>query len=614
MPSSMRCAFLVMALLWPLVGQAQPSWKAPACAPVDVTNPDQRARLLHHACYLAAGAGEPGWDASHPGELDGDHRWQSANGRDLVFTHSEATYWVRLQLYNPTDTAGLWFLKLNYALLDDVTFWMEGGEQETIIATGDRRPFHSRGIDYRHYLLPVTLEEGDTRTLTLRIRSSGALNVPLRLETPTEVIAGTNHLTLTNGLFYGAVLIFAAFNLLLFFSSGTPYYFYNSFYMVSMGLFLFAMGGFANQYFWPESPRFANTSIPMLLALSALSMTLFGRSFLEVASGQEWTSRILTAQAWLSGACLLVAFTLPYSVSIAVNTLFGLVVIGSLFVVGLMRWRQGCSHAKWYTLSWSLMVLGTFIYSLAAFGYLADFLAREVFMQGAIGAQVILLNYAIVQRWRNLNQKLLEVEHNTRHELERKVHERTAQLRDAMQDLEKANRKLSDQSLNDSLTGLHNRRYLDQVLPDLCAEARRTQQPVSMILLDADHFKQINDTWGHGFGDECLKHIADILTRHVRRPRDLVARFGGEEFVLVLPNTDAQGAFNVCYRILEDMSSSPIKAPNNEPIRLTLSAGVAELSPGESEQSLFARADDALYQAKALGRNRTEVSAVEAEH
>lgn len=614
MPSSMRCAFLVIALLWPLIGQTVQPWKAPACTPVDVTSPDQRARLLHHVCYLAALAGEPGWDASHPKELEGDRRWQSANGRDLVFTHSEATYWVRLQVANPTDSAGLWFLKLNYALLDDVTFWMEGGDQDTTIATGDRRPFHSRGIDYRHYLLPVTLEGGETRTLTLKIRSSGALNVPLALETPEEVIIETNHLTLTNGLFYGAVMIFAVFNLLLFFSSGTRYYFYNTFYMVSMGLFLFAMGGFANQYFWPESPHFANTSIPMLLALSALSMTLFGRSFLEVGTGQRLASRMLTAQAWLSVVCLLVAFTLPYSVSISVNTLFGLVVIGSLFVIGVMRWRQGCNHAKWYTLSWSLMVLGTFIYSLAAFGYLADFLAREVFMQGAIGAQVILLNYAIVQRWRNLNQKLLEVEHNTRHALELKVHERTAQLRDTMRDLEKANRKLSDLSLNDCLTGLHNRRYLDRMLPDLCAEARRTQQPVSMILMDADHFKQINDTWGHSFGDECLKRIADVLTRHIRRPRDLVARFGGEEFALVLPNTDAQGALNVCDRILEDMSTSPIKAPNNEPIRITLSAGVAELSPGEGEPALFARADEALYQAKALGRNRTEVSAVAAEH
>ena len=230
-------------------------------------------------------------------------------------------------------------------------------------------------------------------------------------------------------------------------------YFYNAFYMASLGLFLFAMGGFANQYFWPDSTGFANTSIPMLMSISSLAMTLFGRSFLEIPTNTI-ANKVLTGLALTSAGLFIMAFLLPYNRSIVLNTGIALLIIACLFIIGIIRWRQGYSPAKWYVVAWSGMLAGALIYSMAAFGYLADFLAREIFMQAAVGAQVILLNYAMVQRWRLLNKKLLDVEHNARTELELKVHERTAQLRSTMRELEKANRQLATLSLNDALTGL----------------------------------------------------------------------------------------------------------------------------------------------------------------
>ena len=186
------------------------------------------------------------------------------------------------------------------------------------------------------------------------------------------------------------------------------------------------------------------------------------------------------------------------------------------------------------------------------------------------------------------------------------MHERTAQLRSAMRELEKANRQLATLSLNDALTGLHNRRHMDNLLPELCAEARRTGQPLTIALLDADHFKTVNDSWGHEFGDRCLQHIADILRRHVKRPRDVAIRFGGEEFAILLPGTDANGALGVCEGILEDIAAIRVPADDGTPVTLTMSAGTATLSQGDDERDLFRRADEALYRAKACGRNRTE--------
>ncbi|MCM0611710.1 GGDEF domain-containing protein [Marinobacter sediminum] len=607
MSLSMRLFAIMILYLMPATALPDSPPSDMKCPVLEATDSQARQSLMHYICFYSAGPGDPAHDAVRPDELPDGLAWTPAMGHDLVFSHTNSVYWVHLNVKNSGPAQDLWYLKLNYPLLDEVSFWQSGNGQYDRLKTGDQYPFKSRGIDYRYFLLPVTLAPGESRAITLRIRSSGALNVPLSFETPEQVIAQSNHLTLTHGLFYGALLVFAVFNILLFFSSGTVPYFYNAFYMAAMGLFMFSMGGFANQYFWPDSAGFANTSIPLALALCALSMTLFGRSFLEVEK-QTVAENVLKALAWLCVGFLIFTVILPYNKTILLNTVLALTVISSLFFIAIVRWRQGYQPAMWYVLAWLIMLIGGLVYALAAFGYLADFLARESLMQVAVGGQVILLNYAMVQRWRLLNEKLLAVEHNARTDLEFKVHERTAQLRNTMRELEQANRQLATLSLNDALTGLHNRRHMDNILPELCAESRRTGQPFTLALIDADHFKVVNDTWGHSFGDTCLQLIAEILTGHVKRPRDIAIRFGGEEFALLLPGTDVEGALKVCQEILHEAATTSLTAPDGADASITLSAGVAALNYGEGQSDLFARADEALYQAKAGGRNRVIVS------
>lgn len=604
---ALRQIFLLSLCLLPAAAFSYASNSGSECPALDATSVQARQSLMHYICYYSAAPDDPAHNAETPDDLPAQLNWRLAEGQDLVFSHTPSVYWIRLNVTNPNEHRSLWYLTLNYALIDEVTFWQSGSGSNPMIETGDRRPFDSRGIDYRYFLLPVTLDSAETKAITMRVRSSGALNVPLTFESPSEVIVQSNHLTLTHGLFYGALLVFSVFNLLLFFSSGTIYYFYNAFYMAAMGLFMFAMGGFANQYFWPNSANFANTSIPLSLVLCALSMTLFGRSFLEIGQ-KTWDDLTTKALAWACAGFFGLTLLLPYSTTILLNTVLALTVLASLFVIAIGRWRQGYQAAMWYVLAWLVMLTGGLIYALAAFGYLADFLAREALMQVVVGGQVVLLNYAMVQRWRLLNEKLLAVEHSARTNLEIKVHERTSQLRNTMRELEKANRQLAALSLNDALTGLQNRRHMDNILPELCAEARRTGHPLTIVLLDADHFKTINDTWGHSFGDTFLQLIADILTRHTKRPRDVAIRFGGEEFALLLPGTGTEGASQLSESILQAIESTSLVSPDGASARITVSAGVAALSPGEDKDSLFKRADDALYRAKAEGRNRIIVS------
>ena len=167
------------------------------------------------------------------------------------------------------------------------------------------------------------------------------------------------------------------------------------------------------------------------------------------------------------------------------------------------------------------------------------------------------------------------------------------------------NRRLELLAHTDPLTEVLNRRALSERLTDEMERVRRYESTVSMLLIDLDHFKRINDSHGHLVGDDVLMEVAALLQRAVRAV-DVVARYGGEEFVIVLPETSPFGATTFAERIRELIDAHPFTQVRGQPLHLTTSIGVASYpTPGiESLEDLFAAADQALYRAKAEGRNR----------
>jgi diguanylate cyclase (GGDEF)-like protein len=162
----------------------------------------------------------------------------------------------------------------------------------------------------------------------------------------------------------------------------------------------------------------------------------------------------------------------------------------------------------------------------------------------------------------------------------------------------------------DGLTSLHNARYFRNAMPQMFEMARRHQKPLSMLMFDVDHFKRINDTYGHLQGDKVLEHIGKVL-KQVTRASDLVVRYGGEEFAAVLPESGAEGARLAAEKIREALSRAEIPSviPGEAPLRVTVSLGVATLTPGcATGWELVQRADRALYTAKNSGRDRVVVA------
>ena len=168
----------------------------------------------------------------------------------------------------------------------------------------------------------------------------------------------------------------------------------------------------------------------------------------------------------------------------------------------------------------------------------------------------------------------------------------------------RAEKVLSELAATDGLTGLANRRILDQRLTLEWDRARRSAEPLALLMIDVDHFKAFNDRHGHQGGDEALRSVAQVIGSQIRRPADLAARYGGEEFAVILPHTDASGARTIAEHIRLGIQHLPPVAGDSEPITVSIGLSTWDKRSSASLEELLLSADRALYEAKNSGRNR----------
>ncbi|NLK00123.1 MAG: diguanylate cyclase, partial [Clostridia bacterium] len=220
---------------------------------------------------------------------------------------------------------------------------------------------------------------------------------------------------------------------------------------------------------------------------------------------------------------------------------------------------------------------------------------RKTVFYGAIAIllSILLISIYVIFKFRNLNKRL-----------ELDVTERTKELNDANQKLQKANEELEKLSVMDCLTGVYNRRGFGDLLQRYWKICSRERLPLAVIMIDIDNFKVFNDTYGHLAGDQSLRSVAQVIDNMVQRPGDFSARFGGEEFIVMLYNTTEEGAAVVAEKIRSQVEGLRIE---NEELStfITVSLGAAAMTPNEDMEpcSLINAADQALYRAKKDGKN-----------
>ena len=226
--------------------------------------------------------------------------------------------------------------------------------------------------------------------------------------------------------------------------------------------------------------------------------------------------------------------------------------------------------------------------------------------------EMVLLSYALADRFNRLKNENIKVQEEASATLEINVAQRTRELADTLVKLENANSRLEASVLRDPLTNIYNRRHFNFVLDETLAEAKASQTPLSLLMIDIDHFKNINDTRGHLMGDDVIISVAKTLEACCAGSASIPARFGGEEFVILLPDFSQQEAYEVAEKIRLSVQGLDFNEnAGSQSLNVTVSIGVSsfvgDINSHDTALKLIDRADQALYSAKASGRNQCQL-------
>ena len=545
-----------------------------------------------------------------------NQRWKTSHSSNLNLSYTERPYWFRTTLHNPGKEALHRQLEFAYPVLDYIELFVIGSSgQVQRQVMGDKFPFESRPYPHRNFVVPLEIHAGETLQLYIRVHTSSALQMPLQLWQADAREAHDQKQLLLQGLYFGTMLVMLIYNLILFFGIRDWNYLLYVLWITFIGGFLASFNGLAFQYLWPHATEWNDQSIVVLLSLANVFGNCFSIAFLQLRQNLPRATPAFQAMMLLALLSASVALWLPYQLAIKFAIFNAVISILLIMAAAIHLWAAGFRPARLFILSWSSVLIGGVILAMNKFGLLPSNLFTEHAAQVGSALEAVLLSLAMVDRLNNerknseqarldllrAQQALLDSQRKQNEALENRVRERT-------EELEKANRKLQEMSSTDALTGTRNRRHFDQAYASELKRMQRDGTDLSLLLLDIDHFKRINDTWGHQIGDECLRLVAQTIGQHSRRDSDTLARVGGEEFCILLPNTSAAGAIFLGETIRNAIA---VLSPeiSGQRLSITISIGIASSSQQlpMSPERLLNLADQALYRAKQQGRNRVEL-------
>jgi diguanylate cyclase (GGDEF)-like protein len=408
----------------------------------------------------------------------------------------------------------------------------------------------------------------------VRVQTADQLTINLRLRTPEQADVEASRDRYLYGFLYGFIASLVAYNLMLSFGLRRRVYLLYALYLASFLLLNLAYTGRGALWLWGDwvaVQRFSNVSLIVLMPSAGL---LFARAFLQLRLRQPRLDLWLSAFTWVGPALLIVtmltgAYEAAVWLAFVVLGLFIFLMVG----LGVQAVRNRQPAARFFLIGAICSMVGTALTEFSVWGFIPFSVWAYRGIELGMMLDATLLALALAEFVRT------EV-------TQRRVAELAARV--------------------DPLTQLENRRGLNEAATALMAAAERRQEPLSLAVMDIDHFKQINDRYGHRAGDLVIAEVAACV-RHVTRINDHCARWGGEEFAILMPVADRQAAEEMAERVRRSVQEALVKGDFGV-VRVTASFGVVQWRSPESLTDLVARADVALYQAKSMGRNRVEIA------
>ncbi len=544
--------------------------------------------------------------------------------------------WLRFTLRNPATREGIWYLSLKWPVLDLVRVQLYYPAREQWgppMRAGDTLPMRERLRADHNFVYPLALHAEEEAVVYLRVQSRELIALPLTIADETGFISSKISDVAMISLFFGGMLVILLYNCSLFVFTRDLSYLLYVIYLLSALFYVLTITGFGQLFLWPESPRFSHRFYGLSAALCFFTPLVFASRFLNIRryGGWVWLVTRLLLGYW-AVVLLAILFAPALTRYLAIEAI-ALLHCGLTIAVTITLWIRGNASAGRFTIAWSTLLFFTVAHLLALQGVLPLNLWTLNGQLIGMFVEFVLLSMALAERINHererrieaqhstlravealaqeresrlqAQQQTLEVQRRTNEALEARVAERTRALEEAKRGLERVNEQLTRMSITDALTQLSNRGHFDLMIDEEIRRAQRVEKPLSVLMLDIDHFKQVNDTYGHPFGDECLRLVAATLKQHGQRAGDVVARYGGEEFVIALPGVDPHQAGEQAERIRMAVAALH-PACDETRLDLTISIGVATLQPPMacSPTRLLAAADAALYRAKRNGRNQ----------
>lgn len=504
--------------------------------------------------------------------------------------------WLLLDLENRTEQTE-WIVAntMNVELLE--LFVRDGDSWRFAGASGNAIPFADREPATRQPAFGITIPRGDTTQLLLRAVDLQSSSVQLEISEQDRFWNAYLDQTLLLGLAFGFFCALIVYNAIVFLVNRDPAYLTYSLYMTAFALNQFAQERLFVEYLQPNQPYGFFWFIVFGGLTAALGVEFF-RRFMETRSSMPRLDLTMRGTQVALVALVVAGF---FASGPATADILNIL---SLFAMGLIVYALVVRILKRDALALACLV-GSLLY-LA--GTTAEIVAVLVPMQvtpfvlhaqlyGAL-AQVLILAFALGTKTHRVQEEYRRVQHAFRSELEKRVRDRT-------QELQVATQRLEQESVTDELTGLYNRKELNQrsaELDKLLERRSRTAErySVTVAYMDLDDFKRCNDSLGHAFGDDLLRRTARVI-RETSRGYDLAFRVGGDEFVIIMPETTLEEGRFLVRRIQEELTTAmPPEA------HVSMSVGLASIdeSAGSSIAATLEAADAALLTSKASGKNR----------
>ena len=550
---------------------------------------------------------DPNADATLDQVLGQRYRFRPVVAKTPNYNFSSSAFWFHLTVQNRRDQPTALFLEEKHPAIDDLTLYVvHSDNRRDTVRSGDRIAAHDRPYPGSTLVLPFLLAAGESAELYLRARSdAGTILVPFEFLDERALEKSLLEARLFHGVMLGLFLSLFIYNLFIYALLREKSYLYYMAYLPFAYLTITSLDGFGPGVLYPGSTWPGNEGLVVFSGITFILILSFTRAFLrtsELSGLDRWVKLLIAASVFLAISPLVLTIRVAYQIDVLM--VFAFPVLCSF--VGIAAWRRGRIEARFYVLGQAASWIGLLAFGMLIIGALPYHLLLFEGISIGISADALLLSLALADKIRILQKARLQAEDIARRNLEVRQEELERIVAERTSELNLAREKAEFQATIDSLTGIYNRRGLLEKAEREVKLALRSGRPLSIVMLDIDHFKRVNDAHGHAEGDRVLCDLVSSVSRDMRST-DLFGRVGGEEFLLVLPDTGRESAIQLAERLREHIAKEV--SVGDPPMSVTASFGVAWITESSPDfDRLQSAADAALYRAKQMGRNRVEMA------